>query len=197
RACLELFKRNDCRILIITKSDLILRDIGLLKDIKTAVTFTVTTLNEKIAKKLEPNAPKPIDRLKTASKLAKEGIPVGVRLDPIIPSLNDANLESIIKFAKEANIIHLVTSTYKPRPDNWKRLKNAFPEIATKLAPLYFEKGERHHNSWYLPKAIRLSLMKEIKELCAKYNLTFATCREGFPELSTAKSCDGSHLISN
>ena len=194
RASLELFKKNDCKILILTKSDIVLRDTDLLKNMKAVVTFTITTLDEKIAEKLEPNAPKPNVRLKAATKLTSEEVPVGIRLDPIIPGVND-NFETSIAKIAETGALHLVSSTYKPRSDNWKRFKNAFPEVAIKLSHYYFEQGERHHNSWYLPRNIRLNLVKKIKESCTQYGLSFATCREGFENLHTAKSCDGSHLV--
>ena len=56
-------------------------------------------------------------------------------------------------------------------------------------------KGERINNSWYLPKDLREGLMLKVKRECQKYDISFASCREGFPELQDGKSCDGSHLI--
>ena len=64
-----------------------------------------------------------------------------------------------------------------------------------KLEKLYFKDGERISNSYYLPKEIRYNLMKKVRNICDKFCITFASCREGFYELNTSKSCDGSHLI--
>jgi hypothetical protein len=63
------------------------------------------------------------------------------------------------------------------------------------LKPLYFEKGEKIKNSFYLPKEIRRKLIEKVFKACQKYKISFATCREGFLDLKTSKSCDGSHLI--
>ncbi|MDH5686093.1 MAG: radical SAM protein, partial [Hadesarchaea archaeon] len=54
----------------------------------------------------------------------------------------------------------------------------------------------RHHNSWYLPRELRLKLMGQVKKACDENGLTFDSCREGLRELTTGASCDGSHLIS-
>jgi DNA repair photolyase len=195
RACLELFSRKDCRVQIITKSDLVARDIDLLSKMRCVVSFTVTTLNRALSRKLEPGAPSPEKRLKAMKELSDAGVPTSLRLDPIIPSLNDAEIEKIVETAVAHGASHITSSTFKPRLDSWRRLEKVFPEIAAKLAPLYFEQGKRHHNSWYLPRKLRLKLMKTVREACDRNKITFASCREGLQELSTGVSCDGSHLI--
>jgi len=195
RKCLKIFQNFNFRILIITKSDLVLRDIDLLKNLRCAVTMTVTTLNEKIYKKLEPNAPPSERRLKALKILAKNKIPTGLRLDPIFPFLNENEIEEIVKEAAKIGIKHIVASTFKPRYDSWKRFERVFPKIVKKLKPLYFEKGEKVKNSFYLPRDLRKNLMEKVFNACQKYQISFATCREGFVELKKAKSCDGSHLI--
>ena len=128
-------------------------------------------------------------------KLSGAGVPVSLRFDPIIPGLNDAETERIVKGVATAGVKHITSSTFKPRPDSWRRFQRVFPEAAAKLAPLYFERGGRHHNSCYLPQRIRLELMKRVRKACDARGLTFASCREGLRELTTGASCDGSHLI--
>lgn len=195
RACLELFVHNGCRIQVITKSDLVTRDIDLLKQLASVVSFTITTIDEKISSKLEPNAPKPKERLAAMRDLTNAGLPVTLRLDPIIPFLNDDEIEEVIRTTAECGALHVTSSTFKPRPDGWRRFLEAFPVVSKKLAPLYFERGKRHHNSWYLPREIRLKLLERVKEACDRYGITFASCREGLRELTTGASCDGGHLI--
>ncbi len=63
RQCLEIFGKHHMRVLIITKSSLVCRDRDILKNIKSAVTITVTTL--KFADKLEPGASPPLERFKS------------------------------------------------------------------------------------------------------------------------------------
>jgi DNA repair photolyase len=195
RACLELFSHEDCRVQIITKSDLVAHDTDLLSKMRCAASFTVTTLDRNLSRVLEPGAPSPEKRLKVMKELSNAGVPTSLRLDPIIPSLNDAEIEQIVETATAHCASHVTSSTFKLRPDSWRRVERVFPEISAKLAPLYFERGEHHHNSRYLPRKIRLQLMKAVREACDKNKITFASCREGFQELSTGASCDGSHLI--
>ncbi|MBC7074011.1 radical SAM protein [Candidatus Parcubacteria bacterium] len=195
RECLKLFLNYNFKILIITKSNLVLRDIDLLKKLRCTVTITVTTLNEKICKKLEPFAPPSKKRFEALKILAKNKIPTGLRLDPVFPFLTENEIEEIVKKAKESGALHIVGSTFKPRFDSWKRFERVFPKEAKKLKPLYFEKGQKIKNSWYLPEKLRRELMEKIFSVCQKYKISFATCREGFLDLKTAKSCDGSHLI--
>lgn len=183
------------RILIITKGDLVVRDLDLLKSLRCAVTLTITILDDYLAGKLEPGAPPPSKRLHVMEILSSEGIRVGVRIDPVIPHLNDEGIVDLLKEVKNAGAIHITSSTFKPRPDSWVRVEAAFPDVAEKLRSLYFENGERVARSRYLPKLVRFKLMKMIADECKKLSLTFACCREGFIELNTGASCDGSHLI--
>ena len=78
---------------IITKSDLIVRDLDLLKEIsKTflSVCFTITTCNDDIASKIEPKAPLPSKRLKAIQTLSENGIYTGVLFQPILPYILDS-----------------------------------------------------------------------------------------------------------
>ena len=195
RRCLEEFQGRSLRILIITKNNLVLRDLDLLRGLRCAVTLTITTLDDDLARRLEPGAPPPSRRLDAVEKLSSEGIMVGVRVDPIIPYLNDEGLLYLLKEIRDAGAIHVTSSTFKPRPDSWARIETAFQDVAEKLRPLYFDEGERIGGSRYLPRPMRFRLMKMIADECRDLGLTFACCREGFVELNTGASCDGSHLI--
>ncbi|MCX7987912.1 MAG: radical SAM protein [Thermodesulfovibrio sp.] len=193
RRCLEIFKEYEMKVLIITKSDLVCRDIDLLKDMQTAVTITITTL--KYHEKLEPYAPNPFNRLKALEKLNKEGIPTGLRLDPIIPMVNEEEIEEILQLASYTGVKHVTTSTFKPRWDSWKRLISVFPNLSNKLENLYLIKGQRIGNSYYLNSTLRENMISKIKEICISLSLSFSTCRENLPNYINSKSCDGSHLI--
>ena len=193
RRCLEIFQAHDFRVLIITKSDLVAKDIDILANMRSAVTITITSL--KFFAKLEPNAPSPFLRFQALRKLKEAGVPVGLRLDPIFPHLNEDEIEEIVSKAASLGVSHIVSSTFKPRWDSWGRFQKSFPEIAKETYHLYFELGQKVGNSWYLPRELRLNLMLRVKKSCENQGLTFACCREGFKELHTAKSCDGSHLI--
>lgn len=189
RKCLQTLSQHNCRIQIITKSNLVTRDSDILKKVASVVAFTITTDNNELAQKLEPNAPTPLQRIQAIRALTQKGIPVCVRIDPIIPLLND-NPETLIKTLATLRVKHITSSTYKVKQDNWKRFSHTFQATAKQLEPLYFANGERIGGYRYLPKKLRYNIMKTIREQTQKAGMTFGTCREGFPQLNTA-SCDG------
>lgn len=106
RQILEVLNRYNHPATLVTKSSLIERDISLLADmarrnlIHTAV--TLTTFDKTLARTLEPRATAPHRRLETIHKLGQAGIPVSVMVSPIIPALNDNELEHILQQAAAA-----------------------------------------------------------------------------------------------
>jgi len=188
RKCIELMKDHDIRLLVITKSDIVERDADLLSEMRSAVSITVTSLNKN---PLEPNAPEPSQRIYALKKLKNDGIPVILRLDPIIPLINDRIIEDIIE--KCSFVDHIVSSTLKLRMDSFKRIVKRLPELEIPFKKFYFEEGERIQNSWYLPSELRKSLLLRVKEKCKEFGISYAFCREGIE--FDGRSCDGSHLI--
>lgn len=99
---------NDFRhpVSVLTKNSLIERDIDILQQLSAhnlvEVHFTITTLNNQLAKRLEPRASLPKERLATIEKLAAAGIPVQAMMSPVIPGLNDTEMETIMTAAKQA-----------------------------------------------------------------------------------------------
>ncbi len=193
RRCLEILSESNCRIQIITKSTIVARDDDLLGKIPSSVALTITTDDDQLAEILEPNAPSPSQRLRAAQDLIGKGIPVAVRVDPIIPFVNEDQKKLIATLAN-IGIKHVTCSTYKPKPDNWRRFSKALPEVAEKLKPLYFQQGERVGGNTLLPKDLRLKLLSSVRDLALARGMRFGVCREGLPQLNTA-SCDGSWLI--
>jgi len=194
RKCLEILAENRCRLQIVTKSDLVTRDIDILQNVPCVVSVTVLTADDGLSRKLEPGAPVSSRRLKAIETLATKGIPTTVRIDPVIPFLND-DLSTLMEAVTDLGALHVTCSTYKVKPDNWRRFSAVFPEVAEKLKPHYFVEGERIGRSTYLPRNMRFGLMKKAKESAEDNRLTFGCCREGF-SLNSAV-CDGSWAIQN
>ncbi len=193
RKCLAILSQHNCRIQIITKSTLVTRDTDVLSKIPSTIALTITTEDENTAKLLEPYAPSPTERLKTVETLTSKGIPVSVRVDPIIPFVND-NPERLIATLASIGVKHVTTSMYKAKPDNWHRFATAMPRVAEKLKPLYFEQGEKRGGYTLLPTDLRLKLMKNIRRLTVENGMKFGVCRENLSQLNTA-ACDGSWLL--
>ncbi|RLF24970.1 MAG: radical SAM protein [Thermoprotei archaeon] len=198
RGALQILLGRGYKVQILTKSCLVLRDLDLIRKGNCTVSITITTLDMKLACKLEPGASAPRERMKAFRVLSRAEVPCTLRLDPIIPGINDdeKELERVIKQASEAGVKHVVASTFKARPDGLKRLINAFPKQADRLQELYLERGERKKRMvWYLPRGLREEILKMVKTLVEEYGMTFATCREGLSHLNNSPTCDGTHLI--
>jgi DNA repair photolyase len=91
---------------IVTKSALIERDIDLLADLArdglVQVMFSVTTLDPRLARQLEPRAASPARRLAAMARLHDAGVPVGVLFAPLIPAINDHEMEKVLEAAQAA-----------------------------------------------------------------------------------------------
>lgn len=179
-----LLARENVRFQIVTKSDLVVEDIDVLKDASCCVAVTVTTMDKALARKLEPGAPPPAKRVEALKTLKESGIPVSVRIDPIIPGVTipETVLEEV------GFVDHVTASTLKLRPDTAKRMMAAVPEIMDKLRPLY---TQRVGTTLYLPQDVRFHTLRALEKRCKEKSITFGTCREG---MKSEKSCDGTHL---
>ena len=190
RNCLEILVKHGFPILITTKSDLVVRDLDLLKE-NSVVAITITHLDDEACRKLEPGAPPPSARLKAVEKLSSSGVPVIVRVDPIIPGFNSDFhlLEELITRIRDAGAKQVTVSTLKLVPGLLKALKEVAPELAKKLASMYVG-GKKAAGYTYLPVSTRLLIIKRARSIALSKGLEFASCREGLAELNTAV-CDG------
>lgn len=106
RQILEVLQAFRHPFSIITKSAMILRDRDILAEMAAdrlcSVAVSVTTLDNELKRKLEPRTASPAARLRTISELGQAGIPVAMMVAPVIPAINDHELESILKAGSEA-----------------------------------------------------------------------------------------------
>jgi len=106
RGCLEVLTEFRNPVGIVTKNQLVLRDLDLLTELArhnaVAVFISVTTLDTELRKVMEPRTTPPVARLATIRKLTAAGVPVGVMVAPIIPGLTDHEIHKIIEAAVEA-----------------------------------------------------------------------------------------------
>ena len=202
RRVLEILIPKNFKIQLVTKSDLVLRDLDILvKGIgRVIVSITITTLDNRIAKIIEPGAPPPYKRLKAVELLSRNKIPVIVRVDPIIPGVNSDpdQIRKLVREIARAGAVQITSSTYKARYDSLVRLKKAFPHLAKEFDYLYRVRGVRIHGYLYLERKLREELLKVVKEASETQGLVFETCREGLTHLNNPKFyCDGSSFFSD
>ncbi|WP_265594715.1 PA0069 family radical SAM protein [Haloferula sp. BvORR071] len=156
RGCLEVMARFRQPVGLITKNALVARDVDhlgeLAKHRAACVFISVTSLDPKLARILEPRASSPRARLDAIRALADHGIPVGVSAAPMIPALNDSELPAILAAAKEAGASFSFYTTVRlpgavaPVFSSW--LDKYFPERKEKvLGRIRDSHGGRLNNS--------------------------------------------------
>jgi DNA repair photolyase len=110
RAVLQVLDRYNHPVGIVTKSAGVLRDLDILTSMAqrrlVRVYLSVTTLDAALARKMEPRAAAPARRLQAIAELTRAGVPAGVMVAPMIPGLNDAEMEKIVEAASRAGARH-------------------------------------------------------------------------------------------
>ena len=108
RSVLEVLQRFNHPVGIVTKSAMIVRDLDILQPMAeqglVKVALSVTTLDPKLSRQMEPRASTPEKRLQALRILGEAGIPTAVMFSPVIPALNDAELEEVLKAAAQAGV---------------------------------------------------------------------------------------------
>jgi DNA repair photolyase len=172
---LEEFARHDgLNVGIITKSNLILRDIDVLQAVarrnRLSVNVTVTTLDAELARILEPRAPRPDLRLETIRKLSEAGLRVGMSGSPVLPGITDSpkDLEALVRAAAEAGAHHLFAGPLFLKPCSaavfLPFLEKQFPHLAENYK-------RRYHGRAFLPAAYAKPLSQLVARLRQKYGI--------------------------
>ena len=151
RKCLEILSRSNWPIEIGTKSKLILRDLDLLKHFKETsfccVFMTITCLDERLSKLLEPNVPPPLERLSVIKQLSDEGVETCVCMIPVIPYVTDTydEIRALAEKAKEFNakyfLVGELTLPGECRQVFYKFLEQKDPSLIPKYNELYSSDG--------------------------------------------------------
>ena len=175
RSILEVFTRQrGWHLGITTKSDLILRDIDLLLEIARAnvlgIHITITTLDERLARLLEPRAPRPGLRLRAVRELTAAGIHVSVFPNPIMPGLTDSerSLDRVAKAARDAGAVSFGGGSLFLMPSAQQIflpfLEREFPELVDRYQDMYSK-------SAYLSREYKDDLARIVERIRARHNL--------------------------
>jgi DNA repair photolyase len=175
RAILErMVEREGLSLSITTKSNQVARDIDLLRRIaersSLTIHMTVTTLRTRLARLLEPRAPRPDLRLEAVSKLRAAGINVGVNAMPILPGLTDreADLDALVRAARDAGAQWLGASVVFLMPASWKSFIAFLDQKFPKLAQQYREWFKGYGDA---PESYRKEIAERVERLRRKYGL--------------------------
>jgi DNA repair photolyase len=174
RKALQIISNEKFPVHIVTKSNIVERDVDVLQDISkiyAAVSFTITAADDSISRKIEPHAPPSSERFKAMRSLAEKGIYTGVTLMPVLPFINDTkeNIISIVEQAKESGASYILpmfgmTLRKGSREYYYRALDEGFAGISEKYR-LHF--GERYE--CYSPNV--KALTDTFKEQCIKLGI--------------------------
>ena len=195
RDLLKVILKHRFPVFISTKSELIKNDLGLLKQIDenailpddlkqnpgrgAIISFSFSTLDEKLANQIEPGAPAPHKRLKTLKHFSDSGFFCGINAMPLLPYISDTEeeIEKMVVSAKQygANYILIAGLTLFGNEDPiaigrdskqlyYRFLKTHYPHLLEKYEKMY---GDVHYSSWKYQQELK----KRGDELCRKYGI--------------------------
>jgi DNA repair photolyase len=176
RACLEeLAKREGLSISVITKSNQIVRDIDVFKKIAArsslSLNITITTLRPRLARLLEPRAPRPDLRVAAVKHLSDAGLPVGVSASPLIPGITDreGDLEAVAAAAREAGAQWFFSGALFLMPSSAKQflpfVRQKFPRLAKQYDGWYSKNG-------YAPEEYRRKASERVARIRKEYGFS-------------------------
>ena len=175
RGILEEFARHrGFELGIITKSNLIVRDLGLLREVARSnalsIHVTVTTMNAELARILEPRAPRPDLRMEAVRQLSEAGLTVGVSASPVLPGITDspADMEAVVSAAAAAGARHIFAGALFLKPCSaavfLPFLEQNFPQLVANYR-------ERYADRSFLPPSYSKRIAQLIARLRQKYGI--------------------------
>ncbi|HID80590.1 MAG TPA: radical SAM protein [Ignisphaera sp.] len=189
-------------VIVNTKSALILKSpwIDVLEKLAEKdlllLQLSISTLDNRVSRMIEPHAPAPELRLKVLQEFASRNIPVVVRLSPYIPRVSlYPSLKDFVEIVHEIGVKHVIVEALRLESSSIKEFLQRFG-----LADVDVESYSLREVGGLRPLS-RISLSARLREYIAlqnaltKYSITFATCKEGLFALHTAKDCCGMYLF--
>ena len=182
RGILEEFARHrGFELGIVTKSNLVVRDLGLLQEVarsnKLSIHVTITTLNCDLARILEPRAPRPDLRLDAVHTLSRAGLRVGISCSPVVPGITDSpkDLEAVIGAAAGVGADYVFANPLFLKPCSAAVF---LPFLAQHFPHLAESYRRRYQDRAFLPKAYTERLSQLVRRLREKHKMTRSDRRD-------------------
>jgi DNA repair photolyase len=183
RGVLEaLAEERGLRVVLITKSALVTRDVNVLTRLASRSRFTVhlslITLDRELARRIEPRAPTPEARLRALARLRESGIDVGINLMPILPGITDRpnDLAALVNRVAGVGATHINAGALRLQSEAKRRylpfIEAEFPELAARYRSTFGHRsdvGERY----------RAGLRSVMQKLCDRAGIRYRRCDEG------------------
>jgi len=116
RRCLMEIVPHGLSVSVLTKSDLILRDLDLYKELKGEVGITVTSVNDELSRTMEPGAPLPGRRIDALRRMADEGLNAYALIGPLLPLLTERDVDDLVEALSSTGIRWVMLDRFRPRP---------------------------------------------------------------------------------
>lgn len=199
RRILEVALRYRVPLVISTKSVLLRRDpwrslvLSLAEQGLVLLQITITTLRSEVWRVLEPRAPLPEERLRCAEDFSREGVPVVLRLQPLL-ALDPEEQRELLESARAAGVRHVIVE--------FLRCLSTEVEWYRKLVPELPPSPEWEPYSFVTPHIVkpplywRVEVLRHLTHLCRRCGLGLTTCKEGLYQFHTEENCCGLHYLS-
>ena len=187
RRCLEIIDRYNFGATLITKSDLVLRDLDILTHInqktKAVVQMTLTTANDTLCKKIEPNVCPTSRRFEVLQACHEAGIPTVVWFSPLLPFINDTkeNVEGIVDYCARAGVHAIIcfgiglTLREGNREFFYAALDRNFPSLSADQISLKQRYIETFGYNYMVNSPNNNALMSHLSNLCKRSNIILGT----------------------
>ena len=197
RKALMLIDTYNFGVTVITKSNLITRDIDIYKDISkhspVLCKMTVTTVDDKLCRLIEPNVCVSSQRFEALAKMSQAGLKTGITLMPVLPFIedNEENILGIVRKAHECGVKYIypefgMTLRQNQRDYYYEKLDRLFPKLSDKYRSYY---GERYNcvspnaqKLWYSfsKECDRLGIIYNMREIIADYQRGYGDMQLSF-----------------
>jgi DNA repair photolyase len=194
----ELALHSGLSIGVVTKSQLVLRDIDVLRRIaernSIAIHLTVTTMNTELARKLEPRAPRPDIRMDAVRQLNEAGVTAAVICAPVLPGITDhpADLDKLIAAAAKAKAKYVYPNPLFLKDCAWKMfmpfVKEHFPQLEASYT-------SRYKDNAYVDAGYRRRISALFDKLCKKHGLPDRNARQEYREAAPKKAVEQMRLF--
>jgi len=171
RGCLRLLVEHGFPVTILTKSNLVLRDVDILGRGDSEVGLTITTMEEGVKKGFEPNSPTVKERLEALWTLHDEGVKTYAFLGPMLPYLSEIRLGELLDKLCEVCVNHVIFDRLNIKAGNWLPIRRAlerhFPEMVKKFEFVLFSPwGEQYYRN----------LKARLSRMCLERGLKYVFC---------------------
>ena len=173
RDALDVFLKHHNPLILSTKSALVFRDLEVLREIAHTgflnVVVSLSTLNEELRKKMEPNVASVEERLEVIQELHEAGITVGVAAIPLLPRISDGqrDLEELLKAVSERGADYVITDMLNFREEARARFMKFLAAYDPGLIPTY----EKLYQTNYCEKEYVKTIRKDVSELAKRYKV--------------------------